>query len=125
MRYLLDTHIILWWLADDKKLSRKVYDIIADKNNKIYVSSVSIWEMVLKQEIARLSVPVNILSILKGEQIQIIPLNADECLGISELPKLHNDPFDRAIIMQAKFNDLVLITKDQKIIEYPIVTLKA
>ena len=52
-------------------------------------------------------------------------LSAEEGLGIIDLPKIHNDPFDRILIAQAKFKDMVFITKDQKIIEYPIITLRA
>lgn len=124
MRYLLDTHVILWWLDDPKKISVKAREIIADKNNAIYISSVSMWEIATKSEINRLKVPVNILAILHKEKFQSLKLSAEESLSIINLPKIHNDPFDRMLIAQAKFNDLILITKDQTIVKYPIISLK-
>lgn len=125
MQYLLDTHVLLWWLTEPKKLSTKVQHIIADKNSHVFISSVSIWEIAIKKDLGRLDIPVNILSVLQTENIQVLLLSAEEGLGIIDLPKIHNDPFDRILIAQAKFNDMVFITKDQKIIEYPIITLRA
>ncbi len=125
MQYLLDTHVLLWWLTEPKKLSTKVQHIIADKNSHVFISSVSIWEIAIKKDLGRLDIPVNILSVLQTENIQVLLLSAEEGLGIIDLPKIHNDPFDRILIAQAKFKDMVFITKDQKIIEYPIITLRA
>ena len=125
MQYLLDTHVILWWLEDPKKISAKARNIIADKKNTIFVSSVSIWEMAIKKDLGRLNIPTNILSVLKSDNMQILPLNAEDSLGIMDLSKIHNDPFDRILVSQAKINDLIFITKDQKILEYPVVSIKA
>lgn len=124
MRYLLDTHVILWWLDDPRKIAAKARGIISDKHNEIFVSSVSIWEMAIKSDLNKLSIPVNILTILKMEKFQTLELSPEESLSLLNLPKIHSDPFDRTLIAQAKFNDLILITKDQVITKYPIITLK-
>ncbi len=124
MQYLLDTHVILWWLDDPQKIAAKARNIIADKNNRIFVSSVSIWEIAIKSELNKLNIPMNLLNILHTEKFQILQLSAEESLSILNLPKIHNDPFDRLLIAQAKFKDLILITKDQIIPKYPIITLK-
>jgi len=125
MQYLLDTHVVLWWLTDPSKLSINVRKIITDKTQQIFVSSVSIWEMAIKSEIGKLTIPQNILAVLRSENIQILPLTAEDGLGVTDLPKLHSDPFDRMLVVQAKLNDLVFITKDPQILQYPIISVKA
>ena len=125
MQYLLDTHIILWWLTEPEKISPKARKIISDKNNIIYTSSVSYWEMAIKKSIGRLTLPNNILEILLNEGFKMLPLTPEESLGVADLPLLHQDPFDRMLVIQAKLHDLVLITQDKKIMDYPLITLKA
>jgi PIN domain nuclease of toxin-antitoxin system len=123
--YLLDTHVILWWLTDPQKLSIKGHQIMADRNNVIYVSSISFWEMSIKSSLGRLSLPHNILTILQADGFKTLPLIPEESLSVIDLPKLHQDPFDRILIAQAKYNNFILITRDEKILEYPIATLTA
>jgi PIN domain nuclease of toxin-antitoxin system len=125
MNYLLDTHIVVWWLMDSQKIVPKVREIIADKTNEIFVSSVSLWEMAIKQSIGRLTIPKNIIEVLIKEGFEMLPLMPEESLSVSDLPFIHNDPFDRMLIIQAKLNNLVLITDDSKIIQYPVLTLKS
>jgi PIN domain nuclease of toxin-antitoxin system len=125
MKYLLDTHIILWWLTEPNKIALKARKIISDKNNRIYVSSVSFWEMAIKKSIGRLTLPNNILEILLAENFTMLSLTPEEGLGVADLPHIHQDPFDRILVIQAKLNDLILITADKKIMDYPVVTVKA
>lgn len=125
MQYLLDTHIMLWWLVSPNKLSEMAQKIIQNKSNTVFLSSVSIWEMAIKKSIGRLTLPHNLLETIISENIKILPIMPEECLGIVDLPLIHSDPFDRLLVMQAKLNDLVFITQDSKIAEYPIVTIKA
>lgn len=125
MRYLLDTHIILWWLSEPDKISKKIKHVIDDRHNKIFLSSVSFWEMAIKQSLGRLTIPKNVLEVLASEGFEMLPLTPEEGLSVSDLPFIHNDPFDRMLIIQAKMNNLVFITQDSKISEYPVVTLHA
>lgn len=125
MNYLLDTHVILWWLTNPKEIAQKANRIISDKENNILISCVSLWEMAIKQGIGRLTLPRNVVQILQSEGFKILTIGPDEALGISDLPFIHHDPFDRMLVMQAKLHDLVLITKDKNIMDYPVVTLKA
>jgi len=81
--------------------------------------------MAIKSEIGKLTIPQNILAVLRSENIQILPLTAEDGLGVTDLPKLHSDPFDRMLVVQAKLNDLVFITKDPQILQYPIISVKA
>lgn len=125
MKYLLDTHIVLWWLATPEKINSKARKIIRDKHNEIFVSSASFWEMAIKKSLGRLTLPHNLIETLSMESFKILPILPEEGLGVADLPFLHSDPFDRLLIMQAKLNDLVIVTHDSKISEYPVVTLKA
>ncbi len=125
MQYLLDTHILLWWFTTPEKIKSKAQKIIKDKSNTIYLSSASFWEMAIKKSIGRLTLPHNLIEAATVESFKILPIMPEEGLGVADLPLLHSDPFDRLLIMQAKLNDLIIITKDSKITEYPVVTLQA
>lgn len=124
MSYLLDTHIILWWLTDLKEIAPKASKIISNKENNIFISSVSLWEMAIKKSLGRLTLPRNIIEILQTENFQIIPMGYEEALGISDLPQIHQDPFDRMLVMQAKLHNCVLITRDKNVMKYPVETIK-
>jgi PIN domain nuclease of toxin-antitoxin system len=123
--YLLDTHVILWWLTEPEKIALKARNIIANASNVIFLSSVSFLEMSIKRSLGRLDLPDNILKILSAEGFKIQPLLPEECLSMMSLPMIHQDPFDRMLIAQAKYNELTLITRDKKILNYPIVSIKA
>src|SRR5204863_2029483 len=102
MKYLLDTHIILWWLTTPDKINKKTQKIIKDKSNVIYISSASLWEIAIKKSIGRLTLPHNLLEIIAMESFKILPIHAEESLGVADLPMHHSDPFDRILVMQAK-----------------------
>lgn len=125
MNYLLDTHIILWWLTDPTQIAPKAHKIISEKKNSILISCVSLWEMAIKECLGRLTIPRNIVEVLHNDGFQILPMGPEEALGITDLPLIHHDPFDRMLVMQAKLHDLVLITRDKHIMDYPVITIKA
>ncbi len=125
MRYLLDTHVILWWLTDPEKISKKAQKIIRDRSNEIFCSSVSFWEIAIKKSIGRLTLPHNLLEMIAIEGFGILPIMPEEALGVADLPMIHADPFDRLLVMQAKLHDLVIVTRDEKIMEYPVISICA
>ena len=125
MQYLLDTHIILWWLTEPEKIKSKARNIIKDKSNTIFISSASFWELGIKKSLGRLTLPHNLLETITAENFKILPIQPAEALGITDLPLLHADPFDRLLVMQAKLYDLIIITRDSAIMEYPVITLNA
>lgn len=125
MRYLLDTHIVLWWLTEPQKIQSKARKIIQDKSNEVFISSASFWEIAIKKSIGRLTMPHNLLETIAIEGFKTLPIMPEECIGVADLPMHHTDPFDRLMIMQAKLYNLVLITRDNKIPEYPVITIKA
>ena len=125
MRYLLDTHVVIWWLTEPDNIHTKARTIIRDRTNEIFVSSVSFWEIAIKKSIGRLTLPHNLLETVAIEGFKILPIMPEECIGVADLPLLHADPFDRLLVLQAKLSDLVIITRDDKLTDYPIITVRA
>ncbi|MGI0480302.1 type II toxin-antitoxin system VapC family toxin [Geminocystis sp. CENA526] len=120
MKYLLDTHILLWWLGDEQKLSPQIRTIISNPENVIFVSTATIWEMSIKQSLGKLSVPNNLLEKLKDNNFTILHITAEHGLKIKDLPLYHKDPFDRMLIVQSIIEDLTIITLDTKFPLYNI-----
>ncbi len=125
MEYLLDTHIALWWLSEPEKLAKKAIKVIEDRENHLFVSCVSFWEMAIKQSIGRLTVPASVIETLNADSIETLPLIAEDALAIADLPMLHQDPFDRMLVVQAKRHNLTLVTHDKKLADYPVSILLA
>src|SRR5688572_2153207 len=125
MQYLLDTHVILWWFTNPEKIHAKARKIIKDKSNRIFLSAISFWEMAIKKGLGRLTLPHNLIETATIEGFSILPITAEETIGVSDLPLIHNDLFDKLLIIQAKMHDLVIITRDMQIQEYPVVCVKA
>ncbi len=119
-RYLLDTHILLWWLSEDKKLNKKIKDLITNPANYILVSTVSIWEIVIKKSLHKLEAPDNLKETLQENDFSILPITVDHVLYLEHLPVLHNDPFDRLLIAQNIVESATFITADKIIPKYKI-----
>ena len=113
MRLLLDTHILLWWLADSPSLSDQARGLIADPDNAVFVSAVSLWEIRLKQSLGKLQLPSDFEERLAGESFESLPLLADHTREVASMPWHHRDPFDRMLIAQAQSAGLTFVTADQ------------
>lgn len=120
MRLLLDSCIVLWWLTEPQRLGKKAQQAIADTDNEVLVSAASLWELGIKHKLGRLDLPHNFLEILHAEKIQILAIEAQHALAVIDLPMIHQDPFDRMLIAQAKCEDLLLVTRDQTMRKYPV-----
>ena len=120
--YLLDTHVLLWWLSGDKKLSSKMRRVVSDPNKVIYVSVASVWEMVTTESLGKLKVKQidKIEEVIKQSGLVVLPVEIEHLLKLRELPMKHKDPFDRLIISQALVEGLVVVTNDKKIAEYEV-----
>lgn len=124
MQYLLDTHIILWWLQDPQKIAAPARSIIEEQENELFVSTASFWEMSIKTALGRLTMPPNLREVLTAENIEIISVGPDEALAVASLPMIHNDPFDRMLITQSKLKNMTLITADKLVLKYPVATIR-
>ncbi len=123
MRYLIDTHILLWWLNNDKRLSSQVSGILSDANNEIYVSIVSPWEIGVKVRINKLPLQTTLEEVFENIEFAMLPISLEHVVTFSKLPLHHKDPFDRMLIAQAQVENLTFITSDPKIKQYDIPVL--
>jgi PIN domain nuclease of toxin-antitoxin system len=116
MSYLIDTHILLWWLFDDPKLNLECRDIIRNPDLKIIVSSVSAWEIATKYRIGKLPEAKQIIEqysqILDRAKFIELAITSAHALRAGSLPISHRDPFDRMLIAQAEVESLPIITYD-------------
>ncbi len=121
MNFLIDTHVLLWWLADDLALSVKARNLISDGNHLIFVSSASVWEIIVKKSIGKLKAPDDIEKVLKENSFKELSITLQHVLMIENLPYHHRDLFDRMLIAQAKCDKLTLITADKKLALYDVI----
>lgn len=125
MRYLLDTHVFIWWMERNSQLSKNIFNLLNNPQNKIFLSVASIWEIVIKKAKKKLKTPRDVEGGIKASGFIPIDIEMLHILGIEKLPMYHNDPFDRIIISQAKIERLTLVTDDKKIWIYNLSLLKA
>jgi PIN domain nuclease of toxin-antitoxin system len=118
LRILLDTHLLLWWLESSPSLSAEARELIADPQNTVFVSAVSLWEIWLKQSLGKLRLPVDFSERLASESFESLPLTASQTRQVSLLPWCHRDPFDRMLIAQALVEKLILLTGDEVLTAY-------
>jgi PIN domain nuclease of toxin-antitoxin system len=118
VRILLDTHVLLWWLAGSPSLSGRARGMIADPENTVFVSAVSLWEIWLKQSLGKLQLPAGFAERLAAEPFENLPLVASQTRHVSLLPWHHRDPFDRMLVAQAQVEKLVLLTADEALTAY-------
>lgn len=123
MNVLIDTHILLWWLADDPALPDVARTTIAEPATKVVVSAVTVWEIAIKQAAGRLDAPDNLMSTLDENDFNTLPMTASHALDAARLPPHHADPFDRMLIAQAAAEDLVLVTVDRHFTHYDVPVL--
>ena len=116
--YLLDTHILLWAVSEQHKLSTRVRDIIANDDNVIYVSIASFWELQIKKATNKVTFPDNLHEISSAVGYTKMPITEHHILALSQLPLIHRDPFDRMLLAQSLHEGCTLITNDQEILQY-------
>lgn len=129
MKYLLDTHVFLWTVFSPDKLSVKARKVIEDRDNEIYVSTITYWEISLKYGLGKLILTNVLPDALPdiSKQMDFETMNVDEHTAstVYKLPKnVHKDPFDRLVVWQAINQGLILITKDKKLSPYRKLGLK-
>ncbi len=127
MRLLLDSHAFVWYTLNDNKLDLATRQLIQQPNQQVYLSLVSIWEMVIKSNLGKfpLSLPVVefVLKRCTSYNFELLPLTSEDLSVLEQLPAHHRDPFDRLLISQAIHNSLTLVTVDAKVRQYPISVL--
>lgn len=124
MRILIDTHVFIWWTSDSQKLSLAVYNLLTNPKTQVILSVVSIWEMQIKLSLGKLELKTALPELVEDEvkqnRIELLPLDLSHIYALSNLPNHHRDPFDRLLIAQAKSEELVIISIDDKFDSYDI-----
>lgn len=127
MRILLDTHAFLWWVSDDPQLSTTAKTVISDPSNTVFLSVVSAWEIIIKQGTGKLTLPepveVYISDRIVSNQFVALSVELPHILRVASLPVLHRDPFDRLLIAQSQSDNLLMISADHLIRQYPITVI--
>jgi PIN domain nuclease of toxin-antitoxin system len=125
MKILLDTHIFLWFISGDFRLDITWKTAIKNTNNEIYLSVVSIWEAMIKYKLGKLPLPelpeIYLPQQRKKHKINSLIVDESSVIQLANLPLIHNDPFDRLLICQAKQFNLIMMTVDNKIKQYSMI----
>lgn len=123
MRFLVDTHALLWALGEPSTLSRQARDALADPSNLIVVSSASLWECAIKASIGKLDLPEDFFHSVPVAGYEVMPIRIFHLNVYRTLPMHHRDPFDRMLVAQARAEALILISRDPDIAKYDVAVL--
>lgn len=122
MRYLLDTHLLLWAGVDSEQLSTAALAILGDEQSTLVFSAASLWEVAIKTSLGRPEFAVDPHLLRRGlvqagyEELAVTGAHA---AAVVDLPALHQDPFDRMLLSQARAEGLILVTSDAAVARYP------
>ncbi len=125
MRLLLDTHVLLWWLANDPSLKPAARSAIADSDAEVFVSAASAWEISIKRALGKLEAPTDLVTELERNRFEPLSLTVAHAEAAGALPRHHDDPFDRALVAQAQAEELVVVTRDPRFALYQVGTIAA
>jgi PIN domain nuclease of toxin-antitoxin system len=124
LRFLIDTHVLLWWLFDDHRLTALARSIIQNPANTILVSSASGWEISTKHRLGKLpqaeEAVSNLPSLLQRARMDVLPISIEHALAAGALPGPHRDPFDRMLIAQGQIEKLSIVTSDAAFKQYSV-----
>jgi PIN domain nuclease of toxin-antitoxin system len=121
--FLLDTHVLLWFIQKDPQLSNRAREVIADDANLLFLSIASLWEIAVKINIGKLKIGHSIddlYRILAQFKLEVMAIEQSDLNCYLTLPLHHRDPFDRLLIAQAIARDLILVSADSKFEQYPV-----
>lgn len=122
MKFLLDTHVLLWATGRPEKLSRKSRALLGDPENSLIFSAVSLLEIVIKQGIGRDDFRVDARQLRRGlldNGYSELAITSAHALALDDLPPLHRDPFDRMLLAQSRVEGITLLTADATVLRYP------
>ncbi|MBI2296599.1 MAG: type II toxin-antitoxin system VapC family toxin [Betaproteobacteria bacterium] len=121
MRLLLDTHVFLWTLDDSPRLSRRAREMMTAPGTECFVSAVSFWEIAIKASLRRAAFRTDVAKLVAGARaagLKLLPFQPEHAVRVARLPRHHSDPFDRALVAQALFEPLALLTQDAALAPY-------
>lgn len=122
MKFLLDTHVLLWAAGLPEKLSAEALRLLKDTDNTLFFSAASLWEIVIKRSLGRDDFRVEPALLRRGlldNAYEELAIASQHALAVSDLPPIHKDPFDRLLIAQARIEGFTLLTSDAVVAQYP------
>jgi PIN domain nuclease of toxin-antitoxin system len=125
LRLLLDSHVVLWWLDGDRKLSPAVHTAIEETAEEVLVSAATVWELEIKRAKGDLSAPLDLIAQVEDDGFLYLDITAEHGLDAARLPRHHGDPFDRVLVAQAQAEGAVLVTDDAQLREYAVPVMPA
>jgi PIN domain nuclease of toxin-antitoxin system len=117
LNLLLDSNILLWWLADDPRLSGEAREMIVS-SPVVYVSAATTWEIEIKRALGKLKAPADLEAALSASHFVPLAVTVAHSIAAAALPRHHDDPFDRMLIAQAVLESLTLVTGDRRLQDY-------
>lgn len=123
MKYLIDTHVFLWFNEGSSELSPMARTLIEDPENEIFISIAALWEISIKTALGKLKISGaydTVIDDVIESEMEVLSINFAHTLIQNKLPFYHNDPFDRIIVSQAIVEDMDLISKDEVFDNYLI-----
>lgn len=124
MNILLDTHTFLWWDSNPEKLSSATLAALSNPENRIFLSTVSAWEIQIKKQLGKLAITVPLDEMIESQQqvnnLIILPVDLKHILALDNLPIHHKDPFDRLLIAQAKSETMSIASADPIFSQYDV-----
>jgi PIN domain nuclease of toxin-antitoxin system len=124
VRYLFDTGVWLWTVGSLTRLNPKAHDLLRDGTHELYFSAASSWEIAIKAAIGKLTLPespaIYVPRRLAIQGIQNLPMVSRHALAVHDLPRHHDDPFDRLLIAQAQTENMVVMTADKVFLKYKV-----
>jgi PIN domain nuclease of toxin-antitoxin system len=122
VRLLLDTHLLLWTVGQDERLSARARRLIGDPENQPVFSTASLWEIAIKHALRRADFrydPRVMRRALLENRYEELPVTGEHAVAVASLSPLHKDPFDRMLVAQSIVEGITLLTSDPRIAQYP------
>ncbi|MFZ5471567.1 MAG: type II toxin-antitoxin system VapC family toxin [Myxococcota bacterium] len=124
MTHLLDTHVLIWWIANDQRMSSHAREVLSDRSNRLLWSAASTWELAIKVSLGKLRLPESVGTFverrLAQNSIDVLQISHAHAAAVQELPYHHRDPFDRMLVAQAKSEQARLLTGDPWVRAYGV-----
>lgn len=125
MRCLLDTHVLIWLLAEPERILHDVTRLLSLPDHQLIASAVSRWEVAIKVSQGKMKLPIPFDDAVIDQGITILPVTWAHARAVADLPLLHRDPFDRLLVAQAIVEEAILVSSDDQVLRYPVRTLRA
>ena len=125
MKLLLDTHVVLWCVADPGALSPQSRELLENGGHELFCSVASLWEIGVKAALGKLRMQEDLLEALRQASIGLLSILPEHALEVAKLPHNHGDPFDRMLVVQAQKEGLTLVTRDLRLKHYFVPILEA